>query len=103
MSTSFILELHPDVESDYSQAYHWYEMQQKGLGDRFLLSVRKKLELVQSFPETYSEKTKKSYREAIVDVFPYIIVYRVYRKQKKIFVSSIHHVKMQPARKYRKA
>jgi len=77
-------------------------LQQIGLGEKFLLNVRNKLDLIKRSPEVYGIKSRKDYREAMVDNFPYLIVYRVYPKKKIIFISAIHHEKMDPDKKYRK-
>ena len=45
------IELHPQIKSDYNDACHWYEMQQTGLGEKFLLRVRAKLDLIIEAPE----------------------------------------------------
>ena len=50
MTVAFHIDLHPAVESDYGDAYHWYELQQKGLGERFLAKVREKLDTIKSSP-----------------------------------------------------
>jgi len=55
----YTVDLHPSVESDYDNAYHWYELQQAGLGERFLKNVREKLKTIVESPETYSSKGKK--------------------------------------------
>jgi plasmid stabilization system protein ParE len=91
----------PQIESDYNDAYHWYELQQAGLGEKFLLKVREKLSAIIEAPEVYGNKGRKGYREAIVDGFPYLIVYKVYPKKKTIFISSISHSKVNPNKKYR--
>lgn len=33
------LVFHPDVESEISSSYHWYQEQAKGLGDDFLTEL----------------------------------------------------------------
>lgn len=71
---SYAYRLHPLVEKDYNEAYAWYEDMQKGLGERFLIAVRKKIEEIALHPEVYSSKSRKKFREAKVDFFPYLIV-----------------------------
>jgi hypothetical protein len=34
--------LHPEADKDYTDAYAWYEYQQNGLGEKFIIAVRKK-------------------------------------------------------------
>ena len=94
--------LHPDTEKDYNEAYEWYEEKVKGLGERFIKAVRNKIEEIAEHPATFGSRIRKGYREAQVDFFPYLIVYKVYPKQKEIFIASIHHTKKNPKKKYRK-
>jgi plasmid stabilization system protein ParE len=98
----YTLYLHPKTREDYYEAYEWYEDKQKGLGDRFTKAVRQKIEAITINPEAYSSKGNKNYREALVDFFPYLIVYKLFKKKKEIFILSIHHAKKHPRKKYRK-
>ena len=99
---SYKYEFHAEVAEVYNEAYVWYESQKKGLGDRFLAFVRKKMDQIAVSPEHYGKKINKDYREAKVDVFPYLIVYKVYVQDKIVFVNSIHNTKKHPSKKYRK-
>jgi mRNA-degrading endonuclease RelE of RelBE toxin-antitoxin system len=93
---------HSDIEKDYADAYNWYEKQKVGLGERFLTAVRKKLDQIAENPKAYGERSKKGYREANVDVFPFQIIYKIYPKTKILFINAIHHHKKDPRKKYRK-
>jgi plasmid stabilization system protein ParE len=98
----FTYRFHPDTEKDYSEAYEWYEEKLTGLGERFIKAVRNKVEEIAEHPQTFGRRTNKGYREAQVDFFPYLIVYKVYKEKNEIFISSIHHTKKNPRRKFRK-
>ncbi len=98
----YVIDYHAGALVDSGNAYIWYELQQKGLGERFLKEVERTKELISLSPEVYGAKSRKGYREALVKDFPYLIVYKVYPKKKRIFVSAIHHEKMNPNKKYRK-
>jgi hypothetical protein len=100
-SSEFGIDFHPLVETDYTDAYQWYETRQAGLGNRLMLHISEKLHQIQNAPYTYGIKVRKGYREASVDNFPYVIVYKIYRKKNRIFVSSILHNKLNPNKKYR--
>lgn len=102
MNVAYFIDVHPDVRSYYDKAYHWYEMQQIGLGERFLHTVREKLDKIRSSPMSYGSKSNKAFREAKINDFPYLIVYRVYANENRIFINSIHHEKLHPSKKYRK-
>lgn len=64
---------------------------QKGLGERFISEVRKKIEEIAAAPKIYSIKGSRNYREAKVDHFPFQIIFKVYKLKKEIFINSIHH------------
>jgi len=44
---------------------------------------------------------EKGFREALVDGFPFIVVYKIDNIKKEIFISSVHHAKRHPKNKYR--
>lgn len=99
---NFRYEFHQAVARDYNEAYDWYEQQKSGLGKRFLSAVRSKLEQVAQHPEAYGQKSRKGYREARVDIFPFIIVFKIYNRKKVIFICSVHHERKSPKRKFRR-
>lgn len=94
--------LHEAVKADYDEAYAWYEDKLEGLGERFLSAIRAKLDEIAKRPEAFGERSKKGYREAQVDTFPYSIVYKIYKLERIIFVSSVHSHYKHPRKKYRK-
>lgn len=99
---SYTYRLHPLIRQDYDEAYKWYEDQQKGLGERFIKAVRHTIEQIILHPETYGSRSNKKFREAKVDYFPYLVVYKINRQEKILYISSIHHTKKHPRKKYRK-
>jgi mRNA-degrading endonuclease RelE of RelBE toxin-antitoxin system len=94
--------LHEAVKADYDEAYAWYEEKMQGLGERFLSAIRTKLDEIAKRPEAFGVRSKKGYREAKIDTFPYSIVYKIYKTERIIFVNSVHHHKKHPRKKYRK-
>ncbi len=53
-------------------------------------------------PEAYGSRSNKTFREAKVEFFPYLIVYKIKKRTKEIYISSIYHTKKHPRKKYRK-
>ena len=98
----FRIILHPETEKDYTEAYIWYESRQSNLGEKFIAAVRLTIESIARQPESYGRKGIKKFREARVLLFPYIIVYQVNLMKKEIYISSIHHSRKYPGKKYRK-
>jgi plasmid stabilization system protein ParE len=93
--------LHPLIRQDYHEAYQWYEEQQKGLGEKFIKAVRQTIEQIIVHPEIYGSRTNKKFREIKVDYFPYLIVYKINKQKKIVYIVSIHHTKKHPGKKYR--
>lgn len=99
---SYTYRLHPLAYLDYLEAYAWYEDKQSELGERFLKAVRNKIEKIALNPKAYGHRSNKSFREAKVEFFPYLIVYKIKKDSQEIFISAIHHTKRSPGKKYRK-
>jgi len=78
---SYTISIHYKAEAEYDEAYNWYSQQQVGLEERFFEAISKKLQQVLIGPELYSVKNNSS-REAVVQGFPFVIVYRVINKRK---------------------
>lgn len=97
----YTLKLLEEAHLEFLNAALWYEEKNIGLGERFIDVIEKKLELIQQHPERYP-KRKGNFRETPVKIFPYVIIYSVYKKEKIITVNSIFHTSRNPRKKYRK-
>jgi len=99
---SYTYWLHEKVQTDFDNGFAWYENKRKGLGDEFLLEIGKKIAGILNQPEAFGSKGHPNYREALLDRFPYVIVYRIYKRKKEIFISAVHHTKRSADKKYRR-
>lgn len=99
---TYQIEFHDLVAEDYDEAYVKYSFIREELGERFAAAVRERTKQISENPEHYGEKTRKGYREVKVEGFPYLIVYRIYKKTRVVFVNSIHHERKHPRKKFRK-
>lgn len=96
-------------QSEYSEraqrelldAYLWYEEQQKGLGDRFISEVFKVVNRIEKARETYPKKIHL-FRETKTNTFPFLVIYRVSKKEKRLIITSIFHTSRNPWKKYSK-
>ena len=98
---SYQLIFHPEADREYMEAYQWYEREQKGLGARFERMVGLYIQKILGAPEN-NHYGKAPYREVSIEIFPYVIVYKINKRKKLIFVSAIYHTKRNPKYKYRK-
>lgn len=85
---------------ELTEAWEWYEDRQSGLGDRFKQHVFNCIKLIEQNPEQYPER-RKNYREAIIKIFPYLIIYRIHKRKRIIAVVSVFHTRRSPRKKYR--
>ena len=96
-----IIQILDEADKEWTESAIWYEQQLPGLGTRFIEMVEKKLELIAKNPERYPKKNG-NFRETLVNIFPYIIVYSYYDSTQIVVVSSIFHAHKNPYKKYRK-
>ena len=97
----FEILFHDEADMEYFESFIWYEKQQAGLGEKFLNQIENIFDRIQKNPEHYPSK-RKNYREAVVSIFPFVIVYQVFRNDSLIYISSVYHGSRNPKTKYRK-
>lgn len=85
--------------SELIESWEWYEDKQDGLGDKFKLEIDKGLLRIAANPFTGIVR-RRTYFEVIISRFPFLIIYRIDRRSKTIFVSSIFHTSRNPKKKY---
>jgi plasmid stabilization system protein ParE len=98
---TYRIELHPKAVEELQDAYTWYEERSEGLGKRFVSYLNKRIVELSEVPERYPKK-KGHLREVGIEVFPYIIIYEVLKKEKIVFISYIFHGKRNPNKKYKR-
>ncbi|MCW3126353.1 MAG: Plasmid stabilization system protein [Bacteroidetes bacterium] len=98
MSFSFLFSSRAGRE--LADAWEWYETRQTGLGYELRQVIEDTIIRIQSNPVQFPQK-RKPYREAKVDRFPYLIIYRTEKKNKLILILSVFHTSRNPRRKYR--
>ncbi|MFI5162699.1 MAG: type II toxin-antitoxin system RelE/ParE family toxin [Sphingobacteriales bacterium] len=72
----------------------WYNEQQAGLGDRFLLQIINTFRHIEVNPLHYEEKFSKQFRFAKVDVFPFLVVFKI--KKQFVVVNAVFHTSRNP-------
>ncbi|UOY04989.1 type II toxin-antitoxin system RelE/ParE family toxin [Muricauda sp. SCSIO 64092] len=98
---AYRLEVRDDALDDIARSYKWYEEKSEGLGLRFVDEVEATINYVSKYPEHFQIKSKKPYREAVLKVFPYVVVYEINKKEKSIVVYSVFPCKDDPDKKPR--
>ncbi|KAA5537324.1 type II toxin-antitoxin system RelE/ParE family toxin [Taibaiella lutea] len=96
----YSIVFHPLAEEEYNQSYNWYEEQLIGLGERFEGEVEIILTKLTIQPQFYGF-SKRPYREASVNDFPFIIVFKINAIKNEIYIVSIFHTKRSVKKKFR--
>lgn len=94
---TYTVEMSPKAEKELYQAWAWYEDEQPGLGIRFEKEFFRKIGLIQSNPLHYP--LKKELREAMMETFPYLLVYKVSERKNMILIVSVFHMSRHPKKK----
>ena len=61
--------LHRKAYEEYISGYKWYEEEQKGLGEKFIDSIDKRVEEICEHPEYYSY-IHDTYRQQVLTALP---------------------------------
>lgn len=84
---------------DEYEAYAWYELQSKGLGEAFLLELISAYNRISLHPDSFGFiDDKKILRDYLLPRFPFVVVYRV--NANVIDIVAVHHCKKHPSKKY---
>lgn len=89
----FSLELHPLAEQELWDAVDYYDAQKGNLGKEFAKELQEVMKLVRQTPLIF-QKVDRRRRKAILQKFPFVIVYEVIDQQ--INVLAIFHTKRNP-------
>lgn len=85
----------PLAKQDIKEAALWYNTKQKGLGKRFTIQIRQKIDLLKQEPYAAASRYD-NVRTAVLDVFPYMVHYNVDEAKKLILISAILHTSRNP-------
>ncbi|WP_298542432.1 type II toxin-antitoxin system RelE/ParE family toxin [uncultured Aquimarina sp.] len=93
---TYKLILKPRAELELEDALEWYNSKSKGLGFRFLNSVRSEISYIQKFPKHF-QISKYSFRQAPIPRFPFIVVFGI--ENDTIIIYSIFNTHQNPTKK----
>jgi hypothetical protein len=61
---------------EYKEAIDYYDLQIKGMSNKFISEIDRTISIIKNYPESYSLYTKHT-RKATVSIFPYNIIYSI--------------------------
>jgi len=90
----YTLILKEGAHLDMLDAYHYYEQQQPGLGERFLSELQKRFTAISEHPEYYSYiDSKQLLRDVDIDKFPFVIIYAITGQEVRVYAIHFTHRK----------
>ena len=96
---SFKIIISEKADKEFSDALKYYENERKGLGAEFEKEINAIVSLLSEKPLLFPRKYKR-YREAIVNKFPFFVVYEITISH--VIVYSFFHTSRNPKKKYSK-
>jgi len=93
------LVIKPGAIEMAKEAYKWYEEQQPGLGDLFLIELDSCYDKLETFPLVYA-KIKKNFRQIILKTFPYVVVFEIFKDE--VVIYAVFHTSRNPGKKFKK-
>jgi len=91
----FKVIFHPEIYNDIQEAVKWYNVQQNGLGNRFLLAVKKQLKTLDKSALHYSVRYD-NIRCMPIKRFPFLVHYRVNENLLIVQVEAIFNTNRNP-------
>ena len=84
---------HPEARTELLESLAYYNLQQAGLGQRFLDSLIEGLNRITAHPELY-RVVIGNWRQCRIPRFPYGLIYRV--RNRKIEIIAVMHLHRNP-------
>jgi len=95
----YTLTIKPRAIEMAKEAYEWYEKQQTGLGDLFLIELESCYDKLETWPESYA-KIKKNFRQIILRTFPYVVIFEIFKVD--VVVYAVFHTSRSTRKKFKK-
>ncbi|MFY9150663.1 MAG: type II toxin-antitoxin system RelE/ParE family toxin [Prolixibacteraceae bacterium] len=83
------------ANQDIKDSASWYELQQKGLGRKFIGEIREKVYFIRQYPESFTVKYG-NIRTAVLINFPFMIHYFIDDINKIIVITAVLHMSRNP-------
>lgn len=93
---SYSLIITRKASEEYSDAFWFYEDASKGLGSEFEMEIEKLFNLISQNPFLFPRRFKR-FREALVERFPFFIVYEIIGET--VVIHSVFHTSRNPESK----
>jgi toxin ParE1/3/4 len=97
---SFEIIFNPLAEKEFLESIAWYEEKLTNLGLEFKNEIKRVIEIIEQNPYTFQIK-KYQIREAPVNIFPFLIIYKIYPDKNEVKIFSVFHTSRNPIEKHK--
>lgn len=88
----------PPARAEAKSAAHWYESEQQGLGDDFVLALDAALEIIENDPHRFARvetvRTTRDIHRIPLARFPFYVIYEI--RADEVVVVAVAHAKRRP-------
>ncbi|WP_072876988.1 type II toxin-antitoxin system RelE/ParE family toxin [Salegentibacter echinorum] len=91
----YSIKIYPSARTDLNNAINYYKNKQFGLEKRFLSDFEKLLNRIQSNP--YIFRLENKYRNALLDIFPYLVIFEI--NDQEIIILAVFNTHQNPNKK----
>jgi len=86
------VEFYEPAYIEYQEAIDFYNLQSERLGDKFIIEIDKTITIIKNYPQSFSDYTKHT-RKAVVNIFPYNLIYTIHKNYIEILAIAHQHRK----------
>ena len=86
------VEFYEPAYIEYQEAIDFYNLQSEKLGDKFIIEIDKTITIIKNYPQSFSDYTKHT-RKAVVNIFPYNLIYTIHKNYIEILAIAHQHRK----------
>ncbi len=98
---SFSVRFEEKAIKEFTESVFWYDEQSEGLGEKLMTEIDVCISFIQKNPFQFMIK-REPYREYVLQLFPFILVYVIDEKESDILIVSVFHTSRNPTKKYKK-
>lgn len=84
-----------DAETEFREAFEYYEGQRPGPGEEFAREVRRAIDRILSHPLAWRKLSRRT-RRCHTRRFPYGLIYHVREKEQRVLIVAVMHLSRRP-------
>ncbi|MFD2035642.1 type II toxin-antitoxin system RelE/ParE family toxin [Belliella marina] len=92
---TFKVKFTPAAKLDIDDVIEWYDGQKRGLGRKFYIHLKSKVNYIQNYPY-HCQLVHRDIRNVLVDKFPFQISFIIEEFKKVVVIVAVTHTRRNP-------